>query len=114
MKSLVQFCVLILFVGSVLPCAAAPSLIDHYRKALSADPQNQMLRYHLGIALLNQGETLLAVKAFRKAYQQRASDPEINFNLAIAYTRLKDPDSALIYLDQALASGAGEQPEIYL
>ncbi len=113
MKSLVQFCVLILFFGSVLPCTAAPSLIDHYRKALDTDPQNQMLRYHLGIALLNQGETLLAVKAFREAYPQRASDPEINFNLAIAYTRLKDPDSALIYLDQALATGAVGQPEIY-
>ena len=113
MKSLLQFCVLVLLLGSVLPCVAAPSLIDHYRIALDTDPQNQMLRYHLGIALLNQGETHLAVKAFRMAYPQRANDPEINFNLAIAYTRLKDPDSALIYLDQALAAGAGGQPEIY-
>ncbi len=82
MKSLLHLCVLILFFGSVLSCAAAPSLIDHYRKALDTDPQNQMLRYHLGIALLNQGETLLAVKAFRKASPQRASDPEINSDIS--------------------------------
>lgn len=113
MKPLWQFCVLVLLLGSVLPCAAAPSLVDHYRKALVADPHNQTLRYHLGIALMNQGENRLALKAFRAAYPQRVGDPEINFNLALVYLRLADPDSALLYLDQALASGAAAQPEIY-
>jgi len=113
MKSLLQCCVLSLLLGFALPCLATPSLINHYRKALDADPQNQTLRYHFGVALLNQGETRLAVKAFRTAYPQRADDPEINFNLALAYLRLNDPDSALIYLDQASVSGASEQPEIY-
>ena len=55
MKSLLQFCVLVLLLGSVLPCTAAPSLVDHCRKALDTDPQNQTLRHHLGVVLLHQG-----------------------------------------------------------
>lgn len=113
MKLLLRLCVLILLAGSVVPCIAAPSLIDYYRAALDVDPQNQTLRYHLGIALLNQGENLQALKSFRSVYPYMSMDPEINFNLALVYTRLGDPDSALLYLDQASAYGASEQPEIY-
>ncbi len=113
MKRLLLFCTLLLFWGSVLPCVADTSLVDLYRKALSADPQNQTLAYHLGVALLNRGENRKALKLFRRVYAQRATDPEINFNLALVYSRLNDPDSALLYLDQAQASGAGKQPEIY-
>ncbi len=113
MKLLLQLCVLVLLCGSVLPCVAAPSLVDHYRNALAADPQNQTLRYHYGVALLSQNENRQALAEFRAVYAQRANDPELNFNLALAYTRLNDPDSALIFLDQAVTCGAGEQPEIY-
>ncbi|WP_020676462.1 tetratricopeptide repeat protein [Geopsychrobacter electrodiphilus] len=113
MKSLFPLCVLVLLLGSVLSCAAAPSLVDHYLKALDADPQNPSLRYHLGVALLSQGEDQKALSAFRAVYSQRISDPEINYNLALVYSRLKDPDSALIYLDQSAATGAAEQPEVY-
>ena len=88
-------------------------MVDHYLNALDADPQNLTLRYHLGVALLDQGENQRALKAFRAVYPQRADDPEINFNLALVSMRLNDPDSAFIYLDQALASGADAEPEIY-
>ncbi len=113
MKLVLSFCVLALLVGSVLPCTASLSLVDHYLKALDADSQNPTLRYHLGVALLDQGENKPALMAFKAAYPQRADDPEINVNLALVSMRLNDPDSALIYLDQALASGAGAEPEIY-
>lgn len=113
MKFPVWLCVLILLLGSALPCLAAPSLVDHYRKALEVDPQNQTLRYHLGLALLNRGDNRQALDAFRAVYPQKSADPELNFNLALVYSRLGDPDSALLYLDQAAASGAAGQPEIY-
>lgn len=113
MKLLLQLCVLVLLCGSVQPCIAASTLVDHYRKALEEDPQNHNLRYHLGIALLNQGHDRQALKAFRRAYPFRADDPEINFNLALVYSRLRDPDSALIYLDQAQSYGAASAPEIF-
>ncbi|MCF6178559.1 MAG: tetratricopeptide repeat protein, partial [Geopsychrobacter sp.] len=112
MKLLLQFCLLALLLGLTLPCVADSSLVDHYRKALDADPQNPTLRYHLGVALLNQGENKQAIKAFRRAYPTLSDDAEINFNLALAYSRISDPDSALIYLDQAAAETV-PQTDVY-
>ena len=113
MKRFILLGALILLFGAAHPAVAAPSLIDHYRQALAADPQNQTLRYHLGVALLNRGQTQEALKAFRVVYPSRLDDPEINFNLALSYARLKDPDSALLFLDQSQANGAESEPDIY-
>ena len=113
MKRLIQLCVLVLLLGSAHTVVAASSLVDHYRKAVAADPQNPNLRYHLGVALLNRGQNREALEAFRTVYPERVDDPEINFNLALVYTRLQDPDSALLFLDQALANGADKEPDIY-
>ncbi len=112
--------------GILLPafCLAAPPasppkgsapvpLVERYRQALSLDPENLPLRYHLGIALLMEGDNKGAVEAFRKAYPAFTDSPEMNFNLGLAYTRLGDPDSALLYLDQAEGAGALGSPALY-
>ena len=54
-----------------------------------------------------------ALAELHRAYPSLSQTIGINFNMGLAYTRLHDPDSALLYLEQAETGGALEQPEIY-
>jgi len=86
---------------------------ERYRAALEIDPDNASLRYQLGLALLAAGDNPEAVAELHRAYPALSQTIGINFNLGLAYTRLREPDSALLFLEQAEAGGALEQQEIY-
>ncbi|PLX98903.1 MAG: hypothetical protein C0624_14055, partial [Desulfuromonas sp.] len=87
--------------------------VERYRRALEIDPDNAALRYQLGLALLAAGDNAAAIKEMHLAYPSLSQSVGINFNLGLAYTRLREPDSAQLYLEQAEASGALQQREIY-
>ena len=115
---LAVFCIVV----SSLPCpaetedlasAARLSLIDHYRLALIVDPDNPILHYSLGSALLAEGLDLEAIAEFRQAYPALSASLEINYQLGLAHSRSGGLDSALLYFDQAEALGALEQPEFF-
>lgn len=92
---------------------ATPSLIERYRQALAIDPDNLTLRYYLGVALLFEGRADEALPELKRAYPAFSELIEMNYNLGIALTRTGDADSAQLYLEQAEALGALQQPEIY-
>jgi len=75
--------------------------VDRYRAALKIDPDNPVLHYALGVALLQEGDSNAAIAALRKAYPAYTGSIEMNYNMGLAFTLLGDPDSALLYLDQA-------------
>jgi len=87
--------------------------VERYQRALEVDPDNAALRYQLGLSLLSANEYSAAIEEFHRAYPSLSQTVGINFNLGLAYTHLRDPDSALLYLEQAEASGAAQQHEIY-
>lgn len=88
-------------------------LIAHYRNALQVDPDNLTLHYYLGVSLLIDGHDRAAVEAFTRAYPALADSMEMNYNFGLAWSRLGDPDSALIYLEQAEHLGINEEPGLY-
>jgi len=87
--------------------------IQRYRLALQVDPDNPTLQYALGVALLQQDDTQEAISALRKAYPAYTDSVEMHYNMGLAFTRIGDPDSALLYLDQAEALGGLQPPRIY-
>jgi len=113
------FLVVLLFAAAPLQAAETETdvltakAIERYRKALAVDPGNLPLRYYLGVSLLLSGHNREAIEQFRQAYPGFSDSVEANYNLALAYARLDDPDSALLYLERADDLGAGEQPELF-
>lgn len=91
----------------------ASQQIDRYRQVLGMDPGNLPLHYYLGVALLLDNRTQEAIDEFRSAYPAFTDSIEMNFNFGLAYARLGDSDSALLYFEQAEALGALDFPEIY-
>lgn len=92
--------------------AETTPIIDRYRRALDADPDNLTLHYHFGVALLVDGKNREAITEFRRAYSAFSDSAEMNYNLGLAYLRLGNADNALFYLDQAETLGALEEPEV--
>lgn len=118
---LAVFCSIAIF---PLPCLAEAedlasavkeqlSITDHYRRALTVDPDNPTLHYFLGMTLLTEGQNQEAIAEFRQAYSAFIDSTEMNYNLGLAYARTGDPDSALLYFDEAEALGALEQPGLF-
>jgi len=92
---------------------AASSRIDHYRQVLLVEPENLPLHYFLGVALLGDDRLEEAIAEFRRAYPAFLESVEMNYNLGLACYRVGDPDSSMIYLAQAEAFGALEEPALY-
>lgn len=120
MRRLPGLCLLLLLVGAVPIHAAEPPQksisersIDRYRQALKIDPGNLPLHYFLGVSLLIEGENQQAIEEFRASYPGFADSAEANYNLALAYSRLGDADSALLYLERADELGAAQQPDLF-
>lgn len=104
----------------VLPATAADQTtdiqslaIERYRQALAVDPDNNALRYFLGVSLLGQNRYEEAVRELKAAYPAYIDSVEANYNLALALTGSGDADSALLYLQQAEDLGVAEQADIY-
>ena len=104
MRALISLpCALFLLFCSVLCCAETPDVtagetpalpwVERYLKALEVDPDNAALRYQLGLSLLSVGEDAAAIKEMHRAYPSLSQTIGINFNLGLAYTRLRDPES---------------------
>lgn len=87
--------------------------IERLQQALAVDPDNHQLHYRLGVSLLMADRTAEAISHLVAAYPLHSASPEVNFNLALAYERSGELESALIYLEQAERSGALAQPELY-
>lgn len=90
-----------------------PSLSDHYRLALEIDPDNPNLHFSLGATLLAEGLHHEALVEFSRAYPAFIDSREMNFQLGLAYARTGDPDSALLFFNQAESLGAITEPELY-
>jgi len=91
----------------------AVSLIERYQRALSIDSNNPTLQYQLGVALLVENKPYEAIKKFRLAYPAYIDSVEMNYNLGLAYFKIDDPDSAVLYFEQSEELGALDQPERY-
>ncbi|RMF42881.1 MAG: hypothetical protein D6751_11370 [Deltaproteobacteria bacterium] len=87
--------------------------IERYRQALAVDPDNNALRYVLGVSLLGQNRYEEAVRELKVAYPAYIDSVEANYNLALALVGSGDADSALLYLQQAEDLGAAEQADLY-
>jgi len=89
------------------------SMIDRYRLSLEIDPDNPTLHYFLGIALIREGDTEQGLKELRIAYPAYTDSIEMQYNMGLAFSKLGDPDSAMLYLEQAEALGALESPDVF-
>jgi len=99
-----------------LPSAASTSqsvAIQRLQQALAVDPGNLPLRYYLGVNLLLDGDDQGAIEQFRAAYPAFADSVEMNYNFALAQTRLGDIDSALLYLERAQELGGSDVQQLY-
>ncbi len=99
--------------GATAVQAAGTPRADRFRQALGIDPGNLYLRYHLGVALLLEGEMAQAIPELRLAYPAFADSIEMNFNLSLALAQSGDPDSALLYLERAEELGALDTAGLY-
>lgn len=88
-------------------------LIDRYRQALNVDPDYLPLHYFLGVALLLDNQDTQAITELSRAYPAYADSVEMHYNLGLAYSRIGDLDSALLYFERAEELGALTQPELY-
>lgn len=97
------------------PSVAAPQSIavQRLQQAIEVDPGNLPLHYYLGVNLLLEGDNQGAVEQFRTAYPAFTDSLEMNYNFALAQTRLGDVDSALLYLERAEDLGAAGEQELY-
>lgn len=107
------FCCLLAFTSVSSATPPSSPLIDNYRRALLLDPDNPSLQYHLGNALLLAGENQQAIDSLSLAYPAYTESLDLHFNLAIAYLRTKDLDSALLYSERAEELGALDNPDLY-
>ena len=89
------------------------SMIDRYRLSLEVDPDNPTLHYFLGIALIREGDTKEGLKELRIAYPTYTDSIEMQYNMGLAFSKLGDPDSAMLYLEQAETLGALDSPEVF-
>jgi len=89
------------------------SLIDDYRLALTVDPDNLILHYSLGSALLAEGLDREAVVELRRAYPAFGDSARMNLDLGLAHSRTGDLDSALLYFDQAETLGGSEKSVLF-
>jgi len=87
--------------------------VNRYRAALQIDPDNPVLQYALGVALLQEGDINSAIAALRKAYPAYNDSIEMHYNMGLAFTLLGDPDSALLYLDQAETLSGRQGSAVY-
>jgi len=86
---------------------------EQYRRALEVDPENPVIRYCRGVALLHEDRTEEAVSELRRVYSFFSDSIEMNYNLGIGLTGSGDAVSARLYLEQAEALGALRRPQIY-
>lgn len=103
---------------TALPDAAASSadqstIIERYRLSLEIDPDNPTLHYFLGIALIREEQTKEGLKELRIAYPAYTDSIEMQYNMGLAFSKLGDPDSAMLYLEQAEALGALDSPDVF-
>jgi tetratricopeptide (TPR) repeat protein len=103
---------------TLLPAIAATSsdqstIIERYRLSLEIDPDNPTLHYFLGIALIREGQTKEGLKELRIAYPAYTDSIEMQYNMGLAFSKLGDPDSAMLYLEQAEALGALNSPDVF-
>jgi tetratricopeptide (TPR) repeat protein len=88
--------------------------LDRYQQALRVDPDNPTLHYMLGLAQLKNSQTKDAITSFRTAYPAYVDSIEMQINLGRAFSQIDDPDSAMLYLEQAEALGAMKQQNGFL
>lgn len=92
---------------------AKPDSLDRYHQALEVDPNNPTLHYILGLAQLKAGAAKDAIASLRMAYPAYSESIEMHYNMGLAFMQTEDPDSALLYLEQAEDLGALEMPTIF-
>lgn len=88
-------------------------LIARYQQALEVDPDYLPLHYFLGVALLIDNQDTQAITELSRAYPAYADSVEMHYNLGLAYSRIGDLDSSLLYFERAEELGALAQPELY-
>ncbi len=89
------------------------SMIERYRLSLEIDPDNPTLHYFLGIALIREERIEEGLKELRIAYPAYTDSIEMQYNMGLAFSKLGDPDSAMLYLEQAEALGALDAPDVF-
>ena len=100
-------------VAAATPLPDQSRMIERYQNALQVDPDNSTLHYFLGVALIREGQIKDGIKELRIAYPAYTDSVEMQYNMGLAYSQLGDPDSAMIYLEQAEALGALETPDVF-
>jgi len=109
----ILFLFLVVFPASGAVQTSQDTMIDRYRLSLEVDPDNPTLHYFLGIALIRDGDINEGLKELRIAYPAYTDSIEMQYNMGLAFSKLGDPDSAMLYLEQAEALGALDAPEVF-
>lgn len=81
--------------------------IDFYRQALVLDPDMYVAWNNLGVILLERGDYLDSVAAFKVASDLSPRDPRPVSNIGLAYQEMGWAKDALTYYDQAIARDQG-------
>ncbi|PLY03777.1 MAG: hypothetical protein C0623_00040 [Desulfuromonas sp.] len=98
---------------STVVSAAENSMIERYRLSLKVDPDNPTLHYFLGVALIRENLIKEGLKELRIAYPAYTDSIEMQYNMGIAFSKLGDQDSAMLYLEQAEALGGLDSPDVF-
>lgn len=73
-----------------------------YRQIIAADPRHADALNNLGVILMSGGKTGEATDLFNKAISLKPDFADAYYNLACSYSKLRQPESGLKFLEQAL------------
>jgi len=107
--------VALLFTQPALAATASTdgSMIERYQLSLEVDPDNPTLHYFLGVALIREDRIKEGLKELRIAYPAYTDSIEMQYNMGIAFSKLGDQDSAMLYLEQAEALGGLNSADVF-
>lgn len=88
--------------GTILQFRGDPGAIDHFRKAVAANPNYAEARGCLGAALASRGDFDEAIRQSEKALQIDSSVPGANLNLGTIFANRGEFDLAIAHLKREL------------
>lgn len=88
------------------PPRAARSALCYFLRATAFRPDDAVVRLLYGLYLLRRDRSALAIEQLKMADELLPDDMNVQYNLGLAYFRLKDYDKALFHAQRAYARGA--------
>ena len=75
-------------------------------------PNNFLINKMYGVTLLAQKKYLMSIKSFKKCYNLKNNDYDVNVNLSYLFSKTQDYKKSLIYSQEAIKLNE-DRPEAY-